>query len=412
MDEVLASSPERAPWRPLHIGMIGQKGVPATYGGIEHHVEQLGRRLVQRGHRVTVFSRRSYSAGPDRSYLGMDVRTAPTIASKHLDAIVHSATSTALALAARCDVFHYHALGPGLLAPLPRLLSRAPVVLTVHGLDHERGKWGTAAKAVLGSAYWMSGHVPHRTVVVSRALREHYLRDLGRDSEYIPNGVDVPAPVPADVVQREFGLVPGEYLVFVGRLVPEKAPDLLLKAYRRVPGERRLVIVGDSSFTDDYTRHLHDLAAEDPRVVFTGYTFGERLAGLYQHAGLFVQPSLVEGLPLTLLEALGHGLPTVASDIPPHREVLGETGRAGRRLFRSGDESSLTDALVHALGDPAREKRSLLADRESLLAGYSWDTAASALECLYLEALADRTTRRSRGVPQHLTEAEHGGVPA
>ena len=150
--------------------MVGQKGLPATFGGIEHHVEQLGTRLADLGHEVTVYCRSTYGNAPNGEYRGIRLRNAPTVGTKHLDAIVHSATSTAMAMAAGADVVHYHALGPGLLAPLPRFLSRSKVVLTVHGLDHERSKWGRAAQAVLGTAHWMSGRVPNRVVVVSKAL--------------------------------------------------------------------------------------------------------------------------------------------------------------------------------------------------------------------------------------------------
>lgn len=377
-------------WRPLRIGMIGQKGLPATFGGVEHHVEELGRRLAERGHRVTVFSRRGYTEQPSQWHLGMEVRTVPTIASKHLDAIVHSATSTVCAMAGRCDVLHYHALGPGLLAPLPRAFSRAAVVQTVHGLDHERAKWGRPAKAILGTAHWMSGRVPNRTIVVSRDLQEHYRREFGRDSALIPNGVTPPDHTGPEPIVEQFGLAPGRYLLFVGRLVPEKAPDMLIRAYRQIAGDHRLVIVGDSSFTDEYTRSLQLLIADDPRVILTGFAFGQTLSALYEHAGLFVQPSLLEGLPLTLLEAASHGLPILASDIPPHREVLGATGAPGRRLFAAGNEASLRAALIEAVASMLGDRIAAAEFGAGVVADYSWDTAALAVEDVYLDVAGVR----------------------
>ena len=389
-------------WRPLDIAMIGQKGLPATFGGIEHHVEELGSRLAERGHTVRVYCRGSYvesdsatSGRPAKQakYRGMVLRTAPTIGTKHLDAIVHSATSTALAMAAHSDVVHYHALGPGLLAPLPRYLSRAKVVLTVHGLDHQRGKWGRGAQAVLGTAHWMSGRIPDRTVVVSQTLQQHYADEFGRTATYIPNGVDDPSVLAADQITERFGLTPGSYALFVGRLVPEKAPDQLLRAFANVPGDHRLVIVGDSSFSDTYTTELKELGARDPRVLFTGFAFGDLLGELYRHAGVFVQPSLLEGLPLTLLEAASYGVPVLASDIPPHLEVLGAS-RPGRRTFRTGDVPALTAALTAALAgsptDAAAERAGAAALRTDVLAGYSWDRATDELERLYLELAARR----------------------
>lgn len=366
----------------MHIAMIGQKGVPATYGGVEHHVEEIGRRLVDRGHQVTVFSRRSYAELPQSPYLGMDVRLAPTIASKHLDAIVHSATSTVMALNRRCDIVHYHALGPGLVAPLPRYASRSSVVLTVHGLDHERGKWGGAARAILGLAYWMSARVPNQTIVVSQTLSEQYAERFGRRVEYIPNGVDPPEIVPSELLAK-FGLEPNGYALFVGRMVPEKGPVALLEAYRELDTDLKLVLAGGSSFTDTYTEEVQRLAARDPRVHFLGFIHGDTLQALYKYARLFVLPSLLEGLPLTLLEALSHGIPVVASDIRPHREVLGEHP-FGHALFRTGDLRSLRETMAGALAVDPRQSPDLGSFRDSILERYDWERAVDALERVYL----------------------------
>ena len=373
--------------------MIGQKGLPATFGGIEHHVEEVGRRLAERGHQVTVFCRSTYGTPGDAAYLGMQLRTAPTVGTKHLDAIVHSASSTALGLLGGCDIVHYHGMGPGLMTPLPHFLSPAKVVLTVHGLDHQRGKWGPAAQAVLGAGHWVSGHVPDRTVVVSRALERHYREHFSHGCDYIPNGVVEPPDLPARRIVDELGLTPGGYALFVGRLVPEKAPDQLLRAYRRVPGNQPLVVVGDSSFTDDYARHLHALAAEDPRVVLTGFAYGDLLGELYRHAAVFVQPSLLEGLPLTLLEAASHGTPVVASDIEPHVEVLRRSA-PGRRIFRTGDETALAAQLTAALQASQVERVGAGLLRREVLDTYRWDAVVDQLEALYLQEVPVRSPRR------------------
>ena len=377
-------APEVAAWRPLRIVMIGQKGLPATFGGIEHHVEEVGRRLAERGHHVTVFCRSSYGAARDAAYLGMELRNAPTLGTKHLDAIVHSASSTVLGLLGGADIVHYHGIGPGLLSPVPHYLSHAKVVLTIHGLDHQRGKWGHTAQAVLGVGHWMSGRVPDRTVVVSRALESHYLEHFTHGCDYIPNGVVEPPDLPARRIIDELGLTPGGYALFVGRLVPEKAPDQLLRAYRRVPGNLPLVVVGSSSFSDDYTGQVRDLAAQDPRVRLPGFAYGDLLAELYRHAAAFVQPSLLEGLPLTLLEAASHGTPVVASDIPPHLEVLGADA-PGRRVFAVGDEAALAAALTTSLSAPPQERAGAAGLRRHVLDTYRWDAVVDQLEQLYLE---------------------------
>ena len=226
-------------------------------------------------------------------------------------------------------------------------------------------------------------------MVVSRTLADHYLAKYGRPTTYIPNGVVRPAaaPPPNEIATR-FGLHGGDYVLFVGRLVPEKAPDLLLRAFRHVPGDVRLVIAGGSSFTDRYTDSLTALASDDKRVVLPGYVYGETLAELYANAAAFVLPSLVEGLPLTLLEAASYGAPVVASAIGPHIEIVGADG-LGHRLVPAGDEAALAAALSSSVngGPDVREGASRM--RERVLSEYSWDRAVDATEALYRRLVGD-----------------------
>jgi glycosyltransferase involved in cell wall biosynthesis len=398
----------------LRIAMIGQRGVPATFGGIEHHVEQLGSRLAARGHEVTVYCRTNYVADRASTYRGMRLRHLPTVGSKHLDAPVHSALSTVSALAARFDVVHYHALGPGLLAPLPRYLSRARVVQTIHGLDNQRAKWGWSAKALLGSAAWLSARVPDATIVVSSDLAEHYRSHYGRAALHVPNGVNRPAcnPAPAEITAR-WGLRKGGYLLFVGRLVPEKAPDLLIRAFAALEADLRLVIAGDSCFTDRYTTSIRRQASADPRVILTGYVYGHPLAELYSNAAAFVLPSSLEGFPLTLLEAASYGTPVVASSLPPHVEVLGRDG-PGRRLFPSGDTDGLVRALERCMEDRAAEVAGGAALREEVLRRYRWADVVEATERTYLRLL-DRPARspaEDRPGPGHVLRPQRVGEEA
>jgi glycosyltransferase involved in cell wall biosynthesis len=367
--------------------MIGQRGVPATFGGVEHHVEELGSRLAQRGHRVTVYCRPNYVRTGAPTYRGMRIRSVPTIGTKHLDAIVHSALSTGAAMFDGIDVVHYHALGPGLPSFLPRYLSRAKVVQTIHGLDSRRAKWGPAARFVLDAAERLSARVPDATIVVARDLAEHYRARYGRCTWRIPNGVVPPKPRAADEIVRRYGLRPGRYVLFVGRLVPEKAPDLLIRAFRAVPGDVRLVLAGGSSFTDRYTESLHRAATSDPRVLLTGYVHGPTLEELYTNAGVFALPSLLEGLPLTLLEAASYGIPIVASDIPPHLEVLFESG-PGRRMVAAGDSEALGRALRADLANGNEERPAAEAAAKDVLARYDWDRVTDQTEAVYRTVLA------------------------
>lgn len=380
--------------RPLRIAMIGQRGIPATFGGIEHHVEELGERLASRGHEVSVYTRTNYARDRPRSVRGMRPRYLPTVGSKHLDAIVHSGLSTVDVLARGADIVHYHAVGPGIPAILPRLVGRARVVLTVHGLDAERAKWSATARAVLNVAQWLSARVPDETIVVSRDLERHYRARFRRRTAYIPNGVTEGRPRPPVEIRRRWGLEAGSYLLFLGRLVPEKAPDLLIRAFRRLDLPVRLVVAGGSSFTDDYVRGIHRLVANDDRIVLPGYVYGDLLEELYANAAAFVLPSSLEGLPLTLLEAASYGLALITSDIAPNLEVVGHDA-PGHRVFHVGDEIGLASAIERVLSDPAGERAGAEALRRHVLSTYSWDTAADLTESVYERLVGPGAARRS-----------------
>jgi glycosyltransferase involved in cell wall biosynthesis len=363
--------------------MIGQRGVPATRGGIERHVEELGARLVERGHSVTVFCRSGYVTGRTPEHRGMQLRYLPSINSKHLEAPGHSLVCSLATLGEAFDIVHFHALGPGLFTPLPGWLSRAKVVQTVHGRDDQRAKWGIVARSVLRTAGWMSARVPDATITVSRELQDFYQRRYHRRTDYIPNGVIPPTPRPPGEVLARFGLAPRQYLLFVGRLVPEKAPDMLIRAFRDLEADLRLVIVGGSSHSTDYVSRLETLAAVDPRVSMVGYQYGDALAELYTNAAAFVIPSTLEGMPLTLLEGAASGLPVVASNIPPHLEVLGSDDRPGRRIFPFGQREELIAALQRVLKDPLSERRAAEAFARDVVATYQWDQSATSTLAVY-----------------------------
>ncbi|MDX6323861.1 MAG: hypothetical protein QOK15_215 [Nocardioidaceae bacterium] len=370
----------------LSIAMIGTRGVPATWGGVERHVEELGVRLTDMGHSVTVFSREWYAPEMD-DYRGMRVVTVPTWERRGLEAAVHSFRSTFRAMRQHFDVVHYHAVGPGLATPLPRYLSRSAVVQTIHGLDGDRAKWSAPSQAILRFGTYLSARVPDTTVVVSRDLQRHYQEEFSRETVYIPNGVTLPV-VPADAHALErWGLAPGCYLLYVGRLVPEKAPHLLVEAFAGIPTDLKLVLVGASSHTDDYADELARQAAKDPRVVMAGAVFGDDLATIYAHAAAFVLPSVLEGLPLTLLEAASHRLPLVVSSIPPHQEVAGTEG-PGARFAEPGSVPQLRAALELCLQDLPSERAGAQARSAEILSVYDWDRAARELEQVYLRIAA------------------------
>ena len=369
----------------MRIAMIGQRGLPATYGGVEHHVEELAVRLVDRGHEVVVFCRRNYTDHRKPSYRGVKLLYPPTYRSKHLEAAVHSGVASLLTVGRNFDIVHYHALGPGLWSPIPRWATRAKVVQTIHGIDHDGAKWGRFARGVLRAGDWLSQRVPDAVIVVGAYLLDHYIGRRGL-TVHIPNGVNSETATDDRILSR-LGLSTHEYALFVGRLIPEKGVDHLVRAFSQLETSNKLVIVGGSSYTDEYELMIKGLAMKDPRVVLPGYVYGAELASLYRNAAVYVQPSMREGFPLTVLEAASHGLPLLLSDIPAHREVLPQT-RPGARLYPRGDTAELARSLSAALAAGVVERQAARTAGEEVTKRFRWDAVTDRTEDVYARVTA------------------------
>ena len=319
----------------LRIAMIGQRGVPATFGGVEHHAEQLGSRLAGMGHEVTVFCRKNYIEDEMSVYKGMQLGTSPRIGTKHLDAIVHSGLSTLDAMRDDFDVIHYHALGPGAVAPLPRFL-----VPQQGRPDHPRprrraGQMGKASPAMLRGAGWLSAASPRPPSPCPRLSPTTTPTATAGGRTTSPT-VGRPAVHGGERDHRAVRGWRSKWRLPARRARPCPAS--------RPPAPRPAVPAAQLALRPD----AHGLARRRPRVIMPGYVYGSTLSELYTNAAGFVLPSYLEGLPLTLLEAASYGLPLVASAIPPHLEVLEEAG-PGRRVFLPGDE----DALITRCGSPS-----------------------------------------------------------
>lgn len=368
----------------VKIAMVGLRGVPATHGGVERVVEELGTELVDRGHEVIVFCRSPYYADKPRTYRGMRLVYLPSSTRRGIEAFVHSALASVACLFLRPDVVHVHALGPGLFSPLLRVAARGGVVQTIHGLDDERDKWGGFARRLLRLGGWMSSRVPDEVIVLTRALARHYEQTWARRTTVIPNGVPVldPGSNSARLVSERFGVRPGGYLLHVGRQVPEKAADALVEAYAQVETDQPLLLVGSSSHSDGYVTRLAELAARDPRVRLVGRVDGEPLAALYAHASGFVLPSRVEGMPLTLLEAAAAGVPVLVSDIEPHLEVLGSSA-PGHRTFPVGDRMAMALQLQEMVAGGADERAGAAVLQSRVMSEYQWGDVAKLTEEVY-----------------------------
>ena len=370
----------------MRIAFIGIKGLPGTFSGIETHVHELGTRLIQRGHEVSAYVRPHYTPRHVHEDDGIKLIHRPTSPTKHLDASVHSFICALDTIGKQYDIVHFHAIGPGAFAPLARL-SRSRIVTTIHRFDYLSGKWGWFARKCLQAAEQTCLRASHRAIVVAPFLREHY-KSQGFDTDYIPNGVPLPAAGIGHDEIGKLGLKPNEYYLFLGRLVPEKRPDWAIRAFleRCHDPSRKLVITGGSSATDRYVDELKEMANTAPdRVLFTGPVYGDAKEQLLANARAFLLPSALEGLPITLLEAMSHARPCLVSRIPPHLDVIkdGENGF----LHSEVDFDSLCEGMGALEGTNAEALSHIgQAARNTVAAGYDWEHIIDSTERCYLAA--------------------------
>jgi len=366
------------PERKLRIAFIGGRGVISKYSGIEAYYEEVGQRLAQMGHEVTIYCR-TYFTPQLADYHGMRLVRLPTIRSKHLETLVHTLLSTAHALTQRYDIVHYHALGPALFSFFPRL-SRAKTAVTVQGLDWQRKKWGRLASAVLRLGEGASARLPNATMVVSQALQQRYRETHGLRAFYVPNGGMLRDwREPHQIL--ELGIEPGNYILFLGRFSPEKGCHLLVQAFEQLDTMAQLVMAGASSYCDEYSRELRKHAGE--RIRMLDWVSGETLDELLTNAMLFVLPSDLEGLSLALLDAMGAGLCVVTSDVPENREAVDGAGFT----FQCGNATDLADRLRFLIANPAVREAAGKAAKQRIRERYQWKQIAGDIEKAYFQIM-------------------------
>ncbi len=372
----------------LRVAVIGSRGMPGVHGGIERHVEELYPRLVERGVEVTVYARRVY-VPHDTDHAGVRVVSLGSLPGRYGEAISHTALSMWRARRAGYDLLHVHAIGPGLLLPLARALGFRRTVLTFHALDHERAKWGPVAKAILRLSERVATRCATEVIAVSTSGARYLEGKYRRQIRYIPNGPGKLTHRPPGALLERLGLRGGDYVLFVGRLIPEKCPDDLVAAVTELP-DVKAVFAGDSSHTDEYTSHLKSAAGA--QAIFPGYMYGADLEELYANAMAYVLPSEVEGLSISLLEAMAFGLPVVVSDIPGNVEALGDPP-AGI-VYRLRDRHALAAALKTIAG--SADIREELGERAAVRVrqAYDWETIADRTLAAYDRAMA--APRRTR----------------
>jgi glycosyltransferase involved in cell wall biosynthesis len=362
----------------MKIAFIGQKGIPAIAGGVEKHVEKLSTRLVAEGHEVTVYVRSHYTPATLETFQGVKLVHVPSIHTKHLDAISHTLFATLHALFAEYDVIHYQSIGPSILSIIPRLLKpKCRVVATFHSRDYTHKKWGWMARTFLHMAEYITCTVPERTIVSSETLIDYAKSTYGRTVTFIPSGAEV-AFEPDTAVLSELGVRSKRYLLAVHRLVPHKGTHYLIKAFKeledtnRIPNNFKLVIVGTHADTEEYEKFLKHLAEGRSNIIMAGERTGQSMESLYSHAYLYVQPSEQEGLSLALLEAMGHGLLPLVSDIEPHKEAVANTGA----YFPVKDIEGLKKELAYFINKSDEVAVLGRAAQERVREHYSWEAVA------------------------------------
>ena len=374
----------------MRIAFIGHKRIPSREGGIEIVVDELATRMAARGEQVIAFNRKGHnvageefdnqSSTSDKPYMYRGVKVIPvtTIDAKGLAALTSSFFATLKAIKARPDVIHYHAEGPCVPLRLAHWFG-IRTVATIHALDWQRAKWGRFASTYLKLGERTAAKCADEVIVLSRNVQRYFKDTYGRDVRFIPNGIERNTPVAADAITRKYGLEKDGYILFLGRIVPEKGVHYLIEAFKRLDTDKKLVIAGGSSDSAEYYESIKAAAASDPRIVLTGFTQGEELAELYSNAYVYVLPSDLEGMPMSLLEAMSYGNCCLTSDIPECAEVVGDHAVT----FHKGDVDDLTVKLGGLLSDSAQVMSLKTSAADYITDKYSWDDVVDRTLALY-----------------------------
>lgn len=362
----------------MKVALLGTRGIPASYSGFETCVEQLGQRLVRRGHEVTVYCRSHHISYEGTHYKGMRLVKLPTIVNKYLDTIVHSFLSSLHTLAQRYDVALYFIAGNSPTTWIPRLVGTR-TILNVDGLDWKREKWPPLAKKYIQLAEYLATKLPTVYLTDSHVIQGYYRDRFKNEPFYIPYGSEVEVLPPGETLAR-FGLEPRQYVLFVGRLVPENCAHHLVQAFQGLDTELNCVIVGDAAYAEEYIASLKTSARSAPRVLFTGYVFGEGYHELGSNAYIFVETSGVGGTHPALVEAMAFGNCVVVHNTPENLETIGHAGFAYDGQA-GGDD--LRQVLQRLLCDPELVMEYRRRARQRTQEHYTWDAVTDAYERLF-----------------------------
>lgn len=363
----------------LRIAMIGHKRIPSREGGVEIVVDELSVRLAAKGYRVDAYNRYGhhvsgkkyddeYGRGDRKYYKGIRIRIIPTFRSSKLNAIVYSFLATLRALTIPYDVIHYHAEGPCAMLWIPKLFGKR-VVATIHGLDWQRAKWGNFASFVIKFGEKMAAKYADEIIVLSKNVQKYFKDTYGRDTVFIPNAVNAPKIRHAGLITEKYGLREGSYFLFLARIVPEKGLHYLIEAFREIDTDKKLVIAGGNSQAVAYTEKIQRMVAQDDRIIMTDFVQGQILEELYSNAYAFILPSDVEGMALSLLEAMSYGCCCLVSDICENTEVVEDKALT----FARGNTKDLRKKLGYMLQHPEIVEDYKKQSRDYICRKYNWE---------------------------------------
>lgn len=367
----------------MKIAMIGHKRIPSREGGVEIVVEELSTRLEKKGHTVDVYNRRgknvldkNVKVEKMKNYKGVNIKEIFTFQNKSLNAIVYTILATIRALFGHYDVIHYHAEGPCSMIWLPHLF-KIRTVATIHGLDWQRSKWGGFATKYLKFGEKMAAKYADEIIVLSSGVQKYFKETYNRDTNFIPNGVNKPVLKAPKEITEKWGLEKNSYILYLARIVPEKGLHYLLDAFKEIETDKKLVIAGGASHTNEYLEEIKRKASEDDRVIMTGFVQGDVLDELYSNCYLYCLPSDLEGMPISLMEAMSYGCNVLTSDIEECLQVSGEYGDK----FERGNIAELKKSLSRALEENRNDKINI---SNYILKKYNWNDVVEHIEKLYL----------------------------
>lgn len=360
----------------MKIAMLGHKRIPSREGGVEIVVEELASRMTALGHDVTCYNRTGKHVLDKKekiillkTHKGIKLKQVLTIDKKGLAAVTSSFFATLSILFSKVDVVHYHAEGPCAWLWIIKFFSKKKIIATIHGLDWQRAKWGGFATKFIKFGEKMAVKYADEIIVLSKNVQNYFKNTYNRETEFIPNGATKPEILKSNIITKKYNLKKDEYILYLGRIVPEKGIHYLIEAFNNLKTNKKLVIAGGASDTDSYYTELKEKAKSNNNIIFTGFIYGDELSELFSNAYIYCLPSDLEGMPLSLLEAMSYKNCCLTSDIAECTEVLEDKGIS----FKKGNIKDLTKILKELCNDPEKVKKYKKNAQNFILNKYNWD---------------------------------------